>query len=81
MASTLSYTSSREATARREAAQAARFARVLVGVRTEGEWFGIKVYDEDGKWRGSGYSAESVARMVCDPDTDVEYWPMGELDD
>ena len=73
---TLVYTSSREASARREAAQAARFARVLVNVRKDGEWFGVKVYDDMGKHRQYGISAESVARLICEPGTDVEYWPV-----
>jgi hypothetical protein len=47
-------------------------------VREEGEWFNVKVYDTMGKWRGQGFSAESVARMLLDPETDVEYWPTPE---
>jgi hypothetical protein len=75
MSSTMVYTSSRELTARREAAAEARFARVLANVRTEGEWFNAKVNGPDAKWRARDISAEAVARMVVDPETDIEYWP------
>jgi hypothetical protein len=82
MAATLVYTSSVEMTARREAAAARReaarereFVRVLALVRAEGEWFNVKVDDEMGRHRGQGYSAESVARMLVDPETSLEYWP------
>jgi len=83
MASTLVYTSSAANTARREAAAArreaqreARFAGTLASVRTEGEWFNAKVNNVDGKWRAQGLPAASIARMLLDPETDIEYWPM-----
>lgn len=70
------------AEARRVAAAERELERKLPGmtaqVREEGEWFNVKVYDNDGKWRGQGFSAESVARMLLDPETDVEYWPAAE---
>jgi hypothetical protein len=83
MASTLVYTSSVEATARREAAAARRaaaaeraVARVTAEVREEGEWFNAKVFDDQGKWRVQGWSAEMVARALVDPERDIEYWPV-----
>lgn len=82
MASTLVYTSSREASARREAAAARReaaaqraMARVTAEVREEAEWFNCKIINEEGKWRVQGWSAAMVARAILDPETEIEYWP------
>ena len=96
MSSTLVYTSTRELSARREAAaarrEAQRVARVeaarremerrLPGVeamvREEGEWFNVKVRSTTADYRGQGYSAASVAWLILDPESSVEYWPVSE---
>ena len=66
----------RQAAARRELMR--RLPGVVAMVREEGEWFNVKISDSYAKYRGQGWSAESVARALLDPDTDIEYWPAGE---
>lgn len=92
-ASILRYTSTRELSARREAAEARREAQrvaradaahremkrrlpaVTATVREEGEWFNVKVRSTTADYRGQGWSAESVAWLILDPESSVEYWP------
>jgi hypothetical protein len=65
------------ARAAREYAKAMeRFPEVLAMVREEGDCFGVKVNSTEAKWRAVGWTAEMVARLICDPETDVEYWPV-----
>jgi hypothetical protein len=88
--STVELSAAREAAAaRREAQRVARveaarreLERRLPGVeamvREEGDCFGVKVRSTTADWRASGWSAEMVARLILDPETDVEYWPIPE---
>jgi hypothetical protein len=67
-----------EARAAREAALVeARAARVLAGIREDFpgvEDFGVKVCEEDGKWRAI-VSADQAAWLVASVG-DVEFWPV-----
>ena len=64
--------------ARAEREFARRFPRVLAMVREEGEWFNVKVCSTTADYRGQGWSADSVARLILDPESSVEYWPTPE---